>query len=981
MMGKYGRINDFINNLGTYKLICREVLEDLDTEGIVLEHIKSGARIVLMPHEDENKVFSVAFRTPPTDSTGVAHILEHSVLCGSERFPVKEPFVELCKGSLNTFLNAMTYPDKTVYPVASCNDKDFANLMEVYLDAVFFPNIYRKEEIFRQEGWHYEQKEDTGALTINGVVYNEMKGVFSDPEQVLDTQMMKALYPDTPYAVVFGGDPDDIPTLTYEAFLDFHKKYYHPSNSYIFLYGNMDMEERLSWMDREFLSRFDKIEVPSVINNTKTFTSPLHVNAEYSVNTPEEEKDAAYFSLGCALEGEDSATRRSALKVLDAALFNTPGAPVRTALLDAGFCEKIEACVCSEMKQPYVSVMVGNAQPDKEEEFCRILTDTLKDCVKNGVQRKKMEAIISHKEFTDREADAGRTPKGLLYNLIILEKWLYDDSHIFDSLYLTKENEELRRLLDTDYYERLINEVFLENPHTVWVNLQPKTGLLAEKEAQFAKKMEEYKASLSEKELEEIRKQEKRLKEYQSTPDSPKALATIPRLTRKDIRRTVSPLHNEEKTAGGIRVIHHEIPTGKIAYFSILFRTGRLPLKKQIYVGLLADVIGLMDTKLHTYSELNDEINIETGGFTSTTMTLSKHGDDSTASGYFVMRGKTLYTKIGEWMAFLREMLFQTDFSDGKRLLELLREIKSDTESGMTSRARAFVVGRMEAYLTRNGAIDEYLSGIEYYEAIADILEHFDERKEEVAQELCDTCRLLFTADNCLLSITADAEGYEAFLKSVAVFTEVMPKEGPAEVDFAMPKLKNEGFATPGMVQYVGRAGNFVKAGHTYHAAFDVLETIMSYDYLWNRVRVKGGAYGASFSANRDGYLYFVSWRDPHLKTTLQVYEDAVEYIENFDADEAELTKYVIGTMSKSEAPRNARLEGERGMLAYILGRTEEMMNERRRKIIDVTNEDIRALAPIVRDAFSEGYCCCIGSAEKIRENAELFEKVRDLIR
>lgn len=980
-MEKSGKIKDFIKSLENYKLVRREKLEDLDSEGIVLEHKKSGARIVLMPQEDENKVFSIAFRTPPTDSTGVAHILEHSVLCGSERFPVKEPFVELCKGSLNTFLNAMTYPDKTVYPVASCNDKDFANLMEVYLDAVFFPDIYRKEEIFRQEGWHYERKEDTGDLTVNGVVYNEMKGVFSDPEQVLDTQMMKSLYPDSPYAVVFGGDPDDIPTLTYEAFLDFHKKYYHPSNSYIFLYGNMDMEERLEWMDREYLSRFEKIDVPSRIENVKEFATPIHVDAVYSVNTPEEEKDAAYFSYGSVLEGEDNAVTRAALRVLNAALFTHPGAPVRTALLKTGFCEKIDAYVCTEIKQPYVSVTAGNAQPDKEKEFQRILTETLAECVKNGIQRRTMEAIICSKEFNDREADAGRTPKGLLFGLSVLENWLYDEEHIFDSLYFTKENDTLRKLLDTDYYERLAERVYLKNPHSVWVNLQPKTGLLEEKEARFAKKMEEYKASLSDKELEEIEKQDKHLKEYQGTPDSPQALAKIPRLTRKDIRRTASPLHNEEKTAGGIRVVHHELPTSKIAYFDVFFRTGRIPLEKQVYVGLLADVIGLMDTKRHSFSDLTDEIHIKTGGFESSAMASSRYREASEANGYFVMHGKTLYTKIAEWMEFLQEMLFQTDFSDSARLLELLRELKSDTERGITNRSRTYVLGRMRAYLTKAGAIEEYMSGISYYEAIADMLDGFEEKKEDIIRELLDTCRLLFTADNCFLSITADAEGYEAFLKALPIFTDAMPKEGSEDVGFTMPTLKNEGFATPGMVQYVGRAGDFAKAGYTYHAALDVLDTIMSYDYLWNKVRVQGGAYGASFHARPEGILYFVSWRDPHLKTTMQVYEDAIKYIEDFEADEAELTKYVIGTMSKSETPRNARMEGQRGIHAYITGMTEADLNQNRSQILDVTNEDIRALAPLIRAALSEGYCCSIGSSKKIRENVELFETVRDLIR
>ena len=560
-----------IKDVKGYELIKKETLEGIKAEGYLLRHKKSGARVIYVQNDDNNKVFSIGFRTPPNDSTGVPHILEHSVLCGSKNFPAKDPFVELVKGSLNTFLNAMTYPDKTVYPVASCNDKDFQNLMHVYMDAVLYPNIYEHEEIFRQEGWSYKLDSAEDKLTYNGVVYNEMKGAFSSPEGVLDRVVLNTLFPDTSYANESGGDPEVIPNLTYEQFLDFHRKYYHPSNSYIYLYGDMDIEEKLNWLDDKYLSSFDFQQVDSSIRRQHSFDAMQEKIIEYSIASDEPEEDNTYLSynkvIGTSLDRE----LYLAFEILDYALLSAPGAPLKKALTDAGIGKDIMGSYDNGIYQPVFSVIAKNTNEAQKEAFIRVIEDVLSGIVKDGIDKKALEAGINYHEFRYREADFGNYPKGLMYGLQILDSWLYDENEPFMHIEALDTFAFLKEKVGSRYYEELIQKYLLDNPHGAIVIVKPEKGRTARMDAALDAKLQEYKAALPLQEIERLVERTKGLEEYQSAPESEEDLERIPVLERKDISREIEPIVNEELKLAGIPVIFHEIETNGIGYADVLF--------------------------------------------------------------------------------------------------------------------------------------------------------------------------------------------------------------------------------------------------------------------------------------------------------------------------------------------------------------------------------------------------------------------------
>ena len=560
-----------IYDLNTYEVLQTADLSDLKSKGTLLKHKKSGARVLLMENDDENKVFTIGFRTPPSDSTGVPHIMEHSVLCGSKEFPVKDPFVELVKGSLNTFLNAMTYPDKTVYPVASCNDKDFQNLMHVYMDAVFYPNIYQHDKTFRQEGWSYKLDDPDGELTISGVVYNEMKGAFSSPEGVLDRVVLNSLFPDNAYSVESGGDPEVIPELTYKQFLDFHRKYYHPSNSYIYLYGDMDMEEKLRWLDEKYLSDFENEPVDSEIHLQKPFTEMKEVVQEYSIASEESEEDNTYLSYNKVIGTTLDEKLYLAFEILDYALLSAPGAPLKKALLDAGVGKDISGSYDNGVYQPIFSVISKNANVEQKEEFIRVIEDTLKDIVKNGINKKALRAGINYHEFRFREADFGNYPRGLMYGLQLFDSWLYDETKPFIHMQAIPTFEFLKEQVETGYFEELIQKYLLDNTHGSIVIIKPERGRTARMDKELADKLQAYKDSLSKEEIDALVKATKELEEYQEEESEPEDLAKIPVLGREDISREIAPIYNKELETGGVKLVHHEVETNGIGYTALLF--------------------------------------------------------------------------------------------------------------------------------------------------------------------------------------------------------------------------------------------------------------------------------------------------------------------------------------------------------------------------------------------------------------------------
>jgi len=967
-----------LTKLNAYTLIKTEELPDLNGTGYYLRHNKSGARIVWVENADDNKVFSIAFRTPPTDSTGVAHIIEHNVLCGSEHFPAKDPFIELAKGSLNTFLNAMTFPDKTMYPVASCNMQDFKNLMHVYLDAVFYPNIYKKEEIFKQEGWHYELESEDADLIYNGIVYSEMKGAFSSPEQVLGRVEMHALYPDTAYGVESGGDPDVIPDLTYADYLDFHRRYYHPVNSYIYLYGDMDIEERLAWMDKEYLSKFEKIELDSEIKKQKEFGGIRTQTEYYSVE--EEKEDGVFYAYSVLLGDWADLTEAIAFEILDQVLFSNPGAPVKQALLDAGLGDDFMSGM-TNLLQPNFSIAAKNAKPGDRERFAAVLREALEKCVKEGLKKTTLLATINAQEFRYREADFGRFPKGLMHGINLMSTWLYDDNEPFIYMHANKVYAELKEKAKTDYFEQLIQKYFLDSKHGVLLELVPKAGLNAEKDAKMKAKLAFYKANLSRAEVLQLVADTKALKAYQDEPSTKEQLESIPLLSISDIEKKAKGFKNEKFLKDKVNAVWHNIFTSGISYITLVFDARKVALADVPYIGLLSDVLSMMNTGVHTYQELVDELNMYTGGFETGITTYATVKDYKRFMPTFSVSTKALTANTGKAVEFLKEILFTTDFSDKKRLNEILLELKSRHEMKFMGAGHAVAISRAASYYSENAAFDEATKGIEYYEFVKNLAMNLEEKAEEIVAGLSRVARQLFTKENLILSLIAAEDGKKALEDVVDTILDAMYPAAEG-VELHMPCVKkNEGFKTPGQVQYVIRSGNFLDAGVPYHGSYEVLQTLLGYGYLWNEIRVKGGAYGGGIAINGlTGNSFTYSYRDPNLAETNRIYEGMADYVANFEADEREMTKNILGTMSNVDAPMTPRTEGMRSFSAYLTEKTLEDIQKTRDEILATTVEDIRNTKPLLEALLAADCICTVGSANKVEECKELFDVVKTLM-
>lgn len=965
------------NDLKAYELIKTEELLDIASKGYLLKHRKTGARVLLIENDDENKVFNIGFRTPAPNSTGVPHILEHSVLCGSRKFPAKDPFVELVKGSLNTFLNAMTYPDKTMYPVASCNDKDFQNLMDVYLDAVFHPNIYDKEEIFCQEGWSYSLESEDAELKYNGVVYNEMKGAFSSPEGVLNREILSSLYPDTSYNNESGGDPDYITDLRYSEFLDFHTKYYHPSNSYIYLYGAMDFEEKLEWLDKEYLSEFDALAIDSEIKVQLPFTQIREVEREYSISDGETEKDNTYLSYNLSVGESLDKNLAIAFQILEYAIISAPGAPLKQALIDAGIGKDILGGFDSSVKQMMFSIVAKNTNLDKKDKFIETINDTLNKLVENKIDKNALKAGINYFEFRYREADYGRFPKGLMYGLQAADSWLYDENDPFMYLHLLDNYDFMKEQIESDYFESLIKKYLLENTHASIVNIVPVKGLNTKKDEEQKKRLKSYKESLSKEGIKELVDKTHALRKYQEEPSTKEELEAIPLLQREDIGKEAAPFYIKEENVDGTKFLHHEMFTSGIGYLTLVFDAGKLPVELIPYAGLLRNVLGFVNTKNFSYSGLFNEINQNSGGISTGFSVYTDLNSADKCKPVMEVSGKVLYDKLDFAFSMIEEILFTSVFEDDKRVYEIIAQLKSRLEMGLNSSGHSTAYSRGLSYFSPSAFYSESTSGVEYYQFISGLEKSFTERKEEIYSNLRKTMEYVFRAENMLVSYTADEEGFKPLPDLVNKFKKLL---FTADIDVKEVKLplivKNEGFKTSSQVQYVARVGNFVKAGYSYTGALKVLRVIMNYDYLWSNIRVKGGAYGCMSGFTRKGDTFFVSYRDPNLSATNDVFEGVPDYIKNFTVDERDMTKYIIGTISDLDTPLNPSAKGSRSLAAYISGLTSEMVQQERDEILNVNVASIRATAPLVEAVLKEQIICALGNEEKIQESHLFKEKI-----
>ncbi len=970
-----------IHDLAEYEILDEHRVEDVQSDGFILRHKKSGARIAILSNNDDNKVFYIGFRTPPEDETGVPHIIEHTTLCGSKKFPVKDPFIELAKGSLNTFLNAMTYPDKTVYPVASCNDQDFKNLMDVYLDAVFNPNITKYEEIFKQEGWHYELTGKDDELKINGVVYNEMKGAYSSPDEVLSSQIYRSLFPDNTYSKDSGGNPEYIPKLTYEAYLDFYHKYYHPSNSYIYLYGDMDVVERLEWLDKEYLSLYDYKKVNSEINKQPAFDEIKNVEAQYSITMDDSQENKTYLSYNRVVGDTLDEMLYQAFDVLDYALVSSPGAPVKQALIDAGIGDDVYGSYDAGILQPVFSFVAKNANASQADEFESIIENTLKEVVKTGINKEALLAGINSSEFKFREADFGQFPKGLLFGLNCLDSWLFDDMKPFIHLECLGTFAKLRKAVDTDYFEKLIQEYLLDNTHGSSVTVKPKRGLGNEREEVLAKELSDYKASLSDEEIKKLIEDTEHLKKYQEEPSSDEDLRKLPMLTRADMKKNAMPFSNIEDELLDVKVVRHDIESNGIDYISFLFDAGDFAQSELGYLGFFTNALGLVSTEKYSYTDLANATNIYTGGISTGTASHPDIKDRNNFVFKLEVKLKVLEKNLDKALELMEQMLLSSDFTDTKRLGELVAQIKARLQANLSSSGHLVAAMRSMSSFSRYALYQDELKGIAFYRSICHIEKELSESPKSVSDKLAAIAKKLFARNRMLISFTGNNEAYgnakPSLEKVISGFDKMSAVGNQAEVHFNTAK---EAFIDASQIQYVAKTGDFICEGYEYTGALRLLRIILSYDYLWINVRVKGGAYGCMNTFLRSGESYFVSYRDPNLSDTLDVYDRIPEYIKSFSPDERDMTKYIIGTFSALDTPMNPEAKGSRSLSAYLEGITYEQIQKERNEILNAQPEDIRRLADLVEAVLKKDSICVIGNENMIKESAGLFENVEKLI-
>lgn len=978
-----------------------ETVPELDSDAYVLRHTVSGARLLYLACDDENKAFAIGFKTPPADSTGVFHILEHSVLCGSAKFPVKEPFVDLIKSSMQTFLNAMTYPDKTIYPVATTNEQDLYNLMDVYLDAVFNPAIYTKPTIFEQEGWHYEldlpegveiESGDSsaslreGTLRYNGVVFNEMKGALSDPMSVLDDAVNAALYPDTAYAHESGGDPRAIPALTYEQFLDTHARHYNPSNSYITLYGDLDVDRALAFLDERYLSqpsaasrRMDAAvaagEDPSTLApNPLGVQTP--VTCEYKrvemATTPENALVGLGLVLGSALDRK----RTIAADILFEALLGSNEAPVKKAILAAGLGGNVVSYTAAESLQPYELIMLQNAQPGVARELRRMFQNACRDLCEHGVPRERLEAIISSNEYDLRQRDYG-IADGVAIACDALSTWLYDDDAATLALKYGPVYKELRSELDGTYFEDLLRELVLENDHMALVELVPVDAAEGSEGAE-ATELAAKRDAMTDAELADVVERMAALRAAQEAEDTPEDKATLPRLSVSDIgeARPEPPLVVD--TTAPIVCLRHDIPTNRLAYAMQYFDLSCVAFEDLPYVTLLCRLLKQLPTREHSAEELDNLLAGKLGFLSFTTEVMTQPEVDGVRP-YLLVSAGALSEKIDALASLPREVWSSTLLADADadRVRDVLTQIRIGLEQGFINNGHSAALGRAMSYSSPSAVVREQLSGVDFYLFLRDLLDHFDERVDGLRTKLAELAERIFVADGCMASFTGSDEDFDAYWDAAgnlglgagndaASGTLVVPE----------PRDRHEAFVIPSDICFAARACDPRRLGLDVTGAWAVAANALSYDYLWNEIRVKGGAYGCGFRAAGERQAAFYTYRDPAIDPSIERVERAGAWLGSFEPDEAAFEGFIVSCVSGMDAPVKPYALTKRRNTTYLAGLDPHAREERRAQMLAATPGELRSLGTDVTRIAAESPTCVFGGRDVIAKSNANFNVV-----
>ncbi|OON96403.1 MAG: peptidase M16 [Candidatus Epulonipiscium fishelsonii] len=957
-----------------FKLINSEKIKEIASVVKIYEHKKTKARVMYIENEDTNKTFGIGFKTPPFDSTGVQHILEHSVLCGSRKFPIKDPFVELAKGSLNTYLNAMTYPDKTLYPVSSQNDTDFRNLMDVYLDAVFFPNIYKTPYLLMQEGWRFDLEDIDAPLEYKGVVYNEMKGAFSSPEQFLLRKIEEGLFPNSPYKYESGGIPEDIVDLTYENYIEYHKKYYHPSNCYICLYGNVDIEETLSFIDKDYLSHFDYQEINSKIPMQPSFNKMIKEEHAYSVN--EEKGNQLYLSYNFVVGESIDRKLIISFDILDYILLTTPASPLKKAIIKEGIGEDVFGVFQTHLKQPIFSIVAKNVAKDKEQRFYELVEKTLNMLYKEGIPKDLIDGAMQVKEFDLREGESKGYSKGLMYFIGSLKSWIYGKAPT-DQLKYEQIFEELKQSKDQGYFEELIKKYILDNKHCTKVKLYPEKDLGAKIEKATKDKLAKIKASLSKEQLEQYVQQTKDFKIFQETPDSEKDKLTIPILKKEELE--IEPMYPNYKVIKKYNMdyIVTSTFTNQICYLNWYVNLDDLDDEHLSYIGTLVGMLGKLDTKNYTYESLSSYIDQHLGGIDYYIKGIANVKQPGKNERNLLIKTKALTKYLDEQLAITKEILTTTKFDDFERLLEILKEMRSLMSMALAYDGHKVAISRLLSHFTSLQEFEEKVKGLDFYHFIEDIIDNWETKKEEFSLKLTETYKLLCNFERLTIGLTIDETEVDSTIEKIAKDIKLLPK---SKIKSHQKQLKKttiqEGLIFNGTVNYVAQGYNFKRLGFEYTGSMLMLKTILSMDYLWNNIRVKNGAYGCFSDFRKSGNMFFVSYRDPNIAKTLDIYKKVVNYIKNINLNERQIVQYLIGTISTLDFPYTPSTEGDIAQLYYLSSTKKEELATVRKELFNTTNETLRSFAPILQAILEQNQYCVFGNKTSIEQNKHLFEKI-----
>ncbi len=952
----------------------KQDIAEFNATAYVFEYEQTGTPVIYLSCPDANKVFQIAFRTPNAKSTGVAHILEHSVLCGSRKYPVKEPFVELAKGSMNTFLNAMTYPDKTVYPIASTNDKDFMNLMDVYLDAVFYPDIDKKPEIFLQEGWHYHLEKEDDPLTYNGVVYNEMKGVYSDPEQVISQDVYEALYPDSVYGFESGGHPDDIPSLSYRDFLNFHHTYYHPSNAFVYFYGNGDIKTHLDYLADNYLSAFYYHRVDSAIALQPPFDAPVRIESVYPVS-PEESEDAKdYIAYGWILGADLPFEKRLAFDILFNVLLGNDSAPLKKAILDLGVCEDVDYSYVTALRQPSLTLLLKNADNGKEELLTKTIRETLARLAEEGLDTADVDAAVSSALFTLREQEFGTTPKGLILGLEMLESQLYGGNPLTHLSY-EKAMASVKDSAEHGGLEALIADCLLANPHSVTLISKPDGDLAPNQAKALADKLAEHKQNLTDEAKASIIRQTARLKAYQEKPDSPEALATIPKLALSEIDRKAKAYPYETEEIAGIKLLWHPLSTEGITYIKLYFDTAYVKPEDMAALSLFNKYLFRLGTGKRGVTELNRDIDTDTGGISSGLSVYPDVSDPDAFSTMLLIKGKALDANVEKMTDIIEDVLTDTRFDDTALMTNINRELALTFENKILTAGNALATNRLKAYYSPVGCESQRIGGLDFYRYVKNLPE-FDSRDAgELIASLSRVYHQIIRTPRLTVSLACAPSQKQRAVKALNDLLNKLPGDD-ADI-FARnytPLRQNEGIMTPSKINYAAKGFNLARLGYRYDGSLCVLKNFLAMDYLWNNIRVKGGAYGAGMALNRSGDIVFSSFRDPHVGGTFAAFDGVGAYLKTLSLSERELEKQIIGTVSAKDVPVSEALTAAAADSMVFTGLTQEMIQRERDEILGTTVDDLKDKAELMDALMAENTLCAIGSEAKIKENGELFD-------